>query len=95
MYTRNEQFMLEAINQAKKAYENGESPVGAIIVKDGKIIARGRNQKEEKLDVTSHAEIEAIKKRQRRLEPGNWKDVTCTLLWSRVQCVQELLFNQE
>jgi tRNA(adenine34) deaminase len=36
MYTRNEQFMLEAINQAKKAYENGESPVGAIIVKDGR-----------------------------------------------------------
>ena len=43
-----EKFMKEAIKQAKKAYDKEEIPVGAVIVKDGKIIARGYNKKEEK-----------------------------------------------
>lgn len=47
--------MKEALKEAKKAYEKFEIPVGAIIVKDGKIIARAHNQKETKLDTTKHA----------------------------------------
>ena len=43
-----EKFMLEALKQAKKAYNKEEIPVGAIIVRDGKIIARAYNRKEEK-----------------------------------------------
>jgi tRNA(adenine34) deaminase len=55
-----EKFMKEALKEAKKAYNKLEVPVGAVIVKDGKIIARGYNQKETKTDTTKHAEIIAI-----------------------------------
>ena len=53
-------FMLEAINMAKLAYENDEVPVGAIIVNNGEIIGRGFNQVIEKNSISSHAEINAI-----------------------------------
>ena len=56
----NKKFMEEAILLAKNAYEEGEVPVGAVIVKDGKIIARGKNEREKKQNALSHAEIEAI-----------------------------------
>ena len=58
----NEKFMKQAIKEAKKAYEKDEVPVGAVIVKDGKIIARGHNLKEAKLNTIKHAEIIAIEK---------------------------------
>lgn len=57
-----EKFMKEAIKEALKAYDKLEVPVGAVIVKDGKIIARAHNAKEEKMDTTKHAEIIAIRK---------------------------------
>ena len=53
----NEYYMKQALKQAKKAFEKEEVPVGAIIVKNNKIIARAYNQKEEKTDTTKHAEI--------------------------------------
>ena len=53
-------FMEEALKLAYEAAEKGEIPVGAVIVKDGKIIAKGRNMREEKQNALSHAEIEAI-----------------------------------
>lgn len=56
----NKKFMFDAISEAKIAAENHEVPVGAVIVKDGEIIARGRNMREEKQNALSHAEIEAI-----------------------------------
>ena len=56
------QFMKEAIKEAKKAAEKLEVPVGCVIVKNGKIIARAHNQKETKIDTTKHAEIIAIQK---------------------------------
>ena len=56
----NKEFMQEAIKEAKIAALNNEVPVGAVIVKDGKIIAKGRNMREEKQNALSHAEIEAI-----------------------------------
>lgn len=52
--------MYEAIKEAKAAAEKGEVPVGAVIVKNGEIIARGRNMREQKQNALSHAEIEAI-----------------------------------
>lgn len=52
--------MLEALGEAKKAYDEGEVPVGAVIVKDGEIIAKGHNQREQKQNALSHAEIECI-----------------------------------
>ena len=69
-----EKFMYEALKEAKKAYNKEEVPVGAIIVKDGKIIARGHNLKETKLDTTKHAEIIAIQKASKKLKAWRLND---------------------
>jgi len=53
-------FMLEALKEAKKAFQDDEVPVGAVIVDQGRIIARGYNQVERLKDPTAHAEIIAI-----------------------------------
>lgn len=84
MYTKNEQLMLKALNQAKHAYDKGEAAVGAIIVKNGQIIARGHNLKEAKHDVTSHAEIEAIRKAAKKL--GNWRLDGCDMYVTLEPC---------
>ncbi|MFM7850932.1 MAG: nucleoside deaminase [Flammeovirgaceae bacterium] len=55
-----EQFMLEAYKEGKKAFEAGEVPVGAVVVCKNKIIARGHNQTEKLTDATAHAEMLAI-----------------------------------
>ncbi len=66
-----EKFMLEALKEAKKAYEKDEIPVGAVIVKDGKIIAKAHNLKETKQKATAHAEILAIEKASKKI--GAWR----------------------
>lgn len=55
-----EYFMLQALKQAQRAFEEGEVPVGAVVVIDGKIIARGYNEVEKLNDPTAHAEIIAL-----------------------------------
>ena len=70
-----ELFMKDALKEAKKAYEKEEVPVGAVIVKDGKIIARGHNLKETKVDTIKHAEIIAIKKAEKKLNSSRIKKV--------------------
>ncbi len=55
-----EQYMKEALREAQKAYDEGEIPVGAVVVMGGRIIGRGHNQTERLNDVTAHAEIIAI-----------------------------------
>ena len=57
---KKEYYMKEALKEAKKAYKKLEVPVGAIIVKDDKIIARGYNKKESSNNCIMHAEIDAI-----------------------------------
>ena len=57
-----EKFMAEALKEAEKSANFDEVPVGAVIVKDGKIIARGHNLREKSNDPTAHAEIMAIRK---------------------------------
>lgn len=79
-----EKFMMEAIKQAKKAYILGEVPVGAVIVKDGKIIARAYNEKEIKNDTTKHAEIIAIQKASRKL--NSWRLTECDLYVTLEPC---------
>lgn len=76
--------MKEAIKQAKKAYDKEEIPVGAVIVKDGKIIARGYNKKEEKKDTTQHAEIIAIQKASRKI--GAWRLQDCEMYVTLEPC---------
>ena len=79
-----EQFMKEALKEAKKAYNKLEIPVGAVIVKDGKIIARAHNIKEEKQDTTKHAEIIAIQKASKKLE--TWRLNDCEMYVTLEPC---------
>lgn len=77
-------FMKEALKEAKKAYEKLEVPVGAVIVKDGKIIARAHNLKETKTDTTKHAEILAIQKASKKLE--SWRLLNCEMYITLEPC---------
>lgn len=79
-----EKFMKQALKEAKKAYEKLEVPVGAVIVKDGKVIARAHNQKETKFDTTKHAEILAIQKASKKL--GSWRLIDCDMYVTLEPC---------
>ena len=79
-----EKFMKEALKEAKKAYDKLEVPVGCVIVKDGKIIARSHNQKETKLDTTKHAEILAIQKASKKI--GAWRLLDCEMYVTLEPC---------
>lgn len=63
-----EKFMLKAMALAKKAYDEDEVPVGAVIVKDGKVLASAYNRRESGFDATAHAEILAIRKACKKLK---------------------------
>lgn len=79
-----EYFMKEALKEAEKAYKKLEVPVGAIIVKDEKIIARAYNQKESKTDTTKHAEILAIQKASKKLK--SWRLIDCEMYVTLEPC---------
>ena len=79
-----EHYMKQAIKEAEKAYKKLEVPVGAIIVKDGKIIARAHNQKETKTDTTKHAEILAIQKASKKLK--SWRLIDCEMFVTLEPC---------
>ena len=79
-----EKFMHEALKEAKKAYEKLEVPIGCVIVKDGKIIARGHNEKETKFDTTRHAEIIAIQKASKKLQ--SWRLLDCEMYVTLEPC---------
>lgn len=80
----NEKFMVEAIKEAKKAELIGEVPIGCVIVKDDKIIARGHNLRESKQRSTAHAEIIAIEKACRKLK--SWRLEGCSLYVTLEPC---------
>ncbi len=75
-------FMREALIEAVKAYNLGEVPIGAVIVKDNEIIARGYNLRETLLDSTAHAEIVAMRQAAQRL--GDWR-LSGTTLYSTIE----------
>ncbi|MCH3965441.1 MAG: nucleoside deaminase [Clostridium sp.] len=77
-------FMQEAIREANCAFKLGEVPVGAVIVRDNKIISRAHNLKETLKDVTCHAEILAIKAASKRI--GNWRLSGCTMYVTLEPC---------
>lgn len=79
-----EYYMKQALKEAEKAYRKLEVPVGAVIVKDGKIIARAHNQKETKTDTTKHAEILAIQKASKKLE--TWRLIDCEMYVTLEPC---------
>jgi tRNA(adenine34) deaminase len=77
-------FMGEALRQAAKAYEKDEVPVGAVIVRAGKIIARAFNQVEELKDATAHAEMLALTQAENAV--GDWRLTDCTLYVTKEPC---------
>lgn len=80
-----EYFMKEAIIEAKKCLLLDEVPVGAVVVKDGKIIGRGHNLRETLKDATAHAEIIAIKEACKTL--GGWRLIDCEIYVTLEPCV--------
>lgn len=84
MEDKNNKFMKSALKEAEKSYNKEEIPVGAVIVKDGKIIARGHNLKETKNDTTNHAEIIAIRKASKKLK--SWRLTGCTMYVTLEPC---------
>ena len=77
-------FMGEALRQAVKAYEAGEVPVGAVVVREGRIIARASNQVELLNDATAHAEMLAVTQAEGAV--GNWRLNDCTLYVTKEPC---------
>ena len=77
-------FMTRAIELAKKAAAEGEVPVGAVVVKDGKIIGEGYNMREQKRNALSHAETEAIDAACNTL--GDWRLDGCTIYVTLEPC---------
>jgi tRNA(adenine34) deaminase len=63
--------MGEAVRLAQRAFDRGEVPVGAVVVRDGRVLGRGYNRRESTGDPTHHAEIEAIRRASRRV--GGWR----------------------
>ena len=79
-----EKFMKAALKEAQKAYEKEEVPIGVVIVKDDKIIAKAHNLKEIKKDTTEHAEIRAIKKASKKLD--SWRLLDCEMYTTLEPC---------
>lgn len=80
----NQKFMDKAISQAKRAAKYDETPIGACIVKDGEVIAYGRNKREEKGNSLCHAEIVAINKACKKI--GDWRLEGCDLYVTLEPC---------
>jgi tRNA(adenine34) deaminase len=77
-------FMREALRQAEKAYAANEVPVGAVVVREGKIIARAHNQVELLKDATAHAEMLALT--QAEAAVGDWRLTDCDLYVTKEPC---------
>ena len=77
-------YMEQALALAREAAAHGEVPVGCVIVKDGKVIGRGRNRREEKQAVYSHAEMEAIAQANAALD--SWRLEGCDLYVTLEPC---------
>lgn len=81
----NESYMQKALKQAIAALKEDEVPIGAVIVKDGKVIARAHNTRNATHDATDHAELSAIRRACKKL--GDWRLVGCDLYVTLEPCV--------
>ena len=79
-----EEYMRQALDLAREAAAAGEVPVGCVIVRGGEIVGRGRNRREEKRAVASHAEMEAMAQANERL--GTWRLDGCELYVTLEPC---------
>ncbi|MDE7084719.1 MAG: nucleoside deaminase [Clostridia bacterium] len=79
-----DKFMKSALKCAERALKEGEVPIGAVVVLDGKVIARGHNRRTKRQIATAHAEIEAIEKACKKL--GSWRIPECELYVTLEPC---------
>ena len=79
-----QRFMGIALEEARKAFEEEEVPVGAAVVFDGRVVGRGRNAKESGCDTTAHAEVQANRQAAQAL--GRWRLSGCTLYVTLEPC---------
>ena len=77
-------YMMIALNEAKKAFDMDEVPIGAVVVKDGVVISRAHNLREKKQRATAHAEVLAIEKACKKL--GSWRLDGCVLYVTLEPC---------
>jgi tRNA(adenine34) deaminase len=84
MTDQDEQHMRTALEEARRAFAEGEVPVGAVVVYDGREAGRGRNAKEESGDPTAHAEVEALRRAAKNL--GRWRLTGCTVYVTLEPC---------
>lgn len=82
--TPDETYMKEALDEAKKAMDKGEIPVGAVVVLGGEVIGRGHNLREATGDPTAHAEMLALREAARAI--GHWRLIGCTLYVTLEPC---------
>lgn len=82
--TEDERFMREALRQAEKSAAEGEIPVGCVIVREGAVIARGRDRRKRDASVLSHAELNAIRKACKVV--GDWRLEECTMYVTLEPC---------
>ncbi len=78
-------YMKLALLEAEKAANEDEVPIGCVIVKNNKVISRGHNRRERKNDIASHAEIEAIRKAEKKI--GDWQLIGCDLYVTIEPCL--------
>ncbi len=79
-----EKFMTLALEEARAAFDAGEVPIGAVVVKDGIVIARNHNRVENRKSVSAHAEFEAIRDAEKVL--NDWRMSDCTLYVTKEPC---------
>jgi tRNA(adenine34) deaminase len=80
-----ERFMRLALSEARAATNHGDTPVGAVVVRDGEVIASGRNERELRGDPTAHAETIALREAARAV--GNWRVLDSILYVTLEPCV--------
>ena len=82
--TEEETYMREAVRQARKAWKLGEVPIGCVIVREGRIIARGYNRRNTDKNTLAHAELQAIRRASRIV--GDWRLEDCTMYVTLEPC---------
>lgn len=82
--TEDERYMRQAITQAKKALKNDDVPIGCVIVRDGKVIARGYNRRNKDRQSLAHAELMAIKRASKIV--GDWRLEDCKMYVTLEPC---------
>ncbi|HTX63640.1 MAG TPA: tRNA adenosine(34) deaminase TadA [Acidimicrobiales bacterium] len=83
-FPRDEYFMRLALREAQRALEHDDVPIGAVIIRDGELLASGHNEREVRQDPTAHAEVMALREAAQTL--GSWRLLDCVLYVTLEPC---------